>query len=107
MYEDGSELLTMDYVDVVCNGKAPADRGAKQANNLGGWFLYSFYIKLLMLVKLRLAGTMHPTANNLNWLVYLLYARHDHELCKTVIGQQMRFPGDKEYLYFVKVFVWM
>lgn len=45
----------------------------------------------------------NSTAVHLNWLIYTLYARNDHELCKTIISQQMQLPGDKEYLFFIKV----
>lgn len=41
---------------------------------------------------------------NMDWLVYMLFARQEYESCKNVIEQQLRTVGVKEYLYFIKVF---
>lgn len=40
---------------------------------------------------------------NMDWIVYMLFARQEYVSCKNIIDQQLRVVGVKEYLYFIKV----
>lgn len=45
--------------------------------------------------------TNHPV--NLNWLIYLAYARGDYQYCKDIINHQLGNSYDYEYLYLMQV----
>lgn len=41
-------------------------------------------------------------ALNLNWLIYMSYARGDFQYCKDIINHQFESSYDFEYLYFMQ-----
>ncbi|GAB0094562.1 Bardet-Biedl syndrome 4 protein homolog [Sergentomyia squamirostris] len=42
------------------------------------------------------------TESNVNWLLYLMYARRDFKYCKLIIEEYLKRNYDMEYLYFVQ-----
>ncbi|XP_037046568.1 Bardet-Biedl syndrome 4 protein homolog [Bradysia coprophila] len=73
--------ITMDYMDVVCNGKS--------ANSTS---------KINVLKK----EPINKATSNMNWLIYTMYARQEYQFCKEIIAQQLEENYDQEYLFFIK-----
>lgn len=48
------------------------------------------------------AANWAPAAN-LNWLIYMSFARGDFKYCKDVINHQFEATYDYEYLYYMQV----
>lgn len=103
-----TEALTMDYVDVVCNGKAANSSRISKLRVCCDFFL----INLKDLFSF-ITGTMNQVeqkyrqpAASMNWLIYMLFARQEYTCCKDIIEQQLKDSFDKEYLYYIKVGKW-
>lgn len=90
--DDGSEVITMNYMDTVCNGG-------------GGGSGNQSHPAVMATTVAAAAGpttTTTATGTNLNWLIHAFYARHDFAQCRSIIEKQLRQHVDKEYGWLVK-----
>ncbi|KAJ6644549.1 Bardet-Biedl syndrome 4 protein like, partial [Pseudolycoriella hygida] len=74
--------ITMDYIDVVCNGK-PSNSTSK-------------------INVLKKVDPINKATPNMNWLIHTMYARQEYQFCKEIIAQQMEETYDQEYLFYIK-----
>lgn len=81
--DSAAELITMNYMDTVCNGTRPAGRQPPASTA-------------------PVAATTNTSTANLNWLIYAYYARQEFAVCRTIVEQQLRQHADKEFAYRTK-----
>lgn len=78
-------MQTMNSNDIMCNGNSAlsgSDHSLRKSSQK--------------------AANSAPAAN-LNWLIYMSFARGDFKYCKAVINHQFQTTYDYEYLYYMQV----
>lgn len=99
MYSDGErDVIGMDYLDTVSNAAMTLNVSPSRRRRS----ISSPSMQLPMSATLCTLPSSVKTPTNLNWLIYMYYARQEFGQCDAICERQLHEHPDREYAYFIR-----